>query len=355
MTATPLPRPDAGRCLQQHPAAAPERARLLLDSIPEEPGVLGRLRGCHVASIRDFDAPLLRQLIRLAARYELGELAGTHPMRCRVLANLYLDHSQCTGRLAFNVAWLRLGGNLVDFEGTLDRILSRRYAPDEVANLCSGYADLAVLRTGDAETFADMLPRFGIPVVNAGDGPNEHPTHAMADMYMLAKWRPGLFLEDAPVQGRLQIAIIGDPSRTRTVRSLLRLLSTFPHAVERVVLMQRLARPFNAGQREELEQAGLRVETVDELYPNATGMEIVHDLLPSVDLLYADQMQTTHVSRMSVAEGISLLKPEAMVLSPELQNDEAANRLNDSPHNGYFAQARGSVFVRMALFTAIGA
>ena len=353
MTDSTLPNPNSRSRYKEHPAAEPERARILLESIADEPDVLAGMRRRHVVSLRHFDAPLLKQLMRLAARYEVGELKGAHPMRCKVLSNLFLDRSQCPGRLAFNAAWLRLGGSLLDFEGTVEQMMSRRYAPDEIAEICNSYADAVVLRTGDSDTLYDMLPRFRIPVINAGDGANEHPTHAMADLYALSKWRPALLQDDPPADQRLTIAILGDPSRTRTIRSFLRMLACFPKAVERVVLLARLEHNFADGQREELESAGLRLETLKDYYSVATDMEIARQIFPSVDLLYIHQLQIGHVARMKVVESVALFKPEAMVLSPEMQIEEAAHLLNDSPHNGYFAQARGSVYVRMAVFASI--
>ena len=348
-----LPGPDPQRPRQEHVVADPERPRGLLAAIPDDPETLARLRGRHVVSVGHLDAPLVRQLLRLSARYELGEIERSQPLRCKVLSNLFLDHSQCTGRLAFNAAWLRLGGNLLDFEPTVDQILSRRHAWDEIVELCNSYSDLTVLRTSDAEMFQDMLPRFRVPVINAGDGQGEHPTHALADLYTLFKWRPALLQDDPPREQRLQIAIGGDPSRTRTIRSFLRLLTLFPQAVERVIVMQRLARCFADGQREELEQAGLRVDTLDEMCPATADMDIAWELIPAIDVMYVHQLHPVRVSRMQLTESVSLFKPEAMVLNPEVQNENAANLLNDSPHNGYYAQGRGSLFLRMAVFAAV--
>jgi aspartate carbamoyltransferase catalytic subunit len=320
----------------------------------EEPEQLARLHRCHLTSILELDAPLVRQLLRLAARYEAGELTGTHPLRCRILSNLFLDRSYCTGRLAFNAAWLRLGGSMLPFDQNVEQILSRRYAPDEIVELCNNYSDLAVLRTGDAETFQEMLPRFRVPVINAGNGSEEHPSHALADLYLLAKWRPELLQEDPPESERLTIGIVGDPSRTRTLRSFLRLLAMFPRAVDRVVVLQRLDPGFSEGQREELEQSGLRIQTVRELYTLVTtDMEVARKQLPALDLVYAHNLQHVNVPRMKIVEADTLLRPHTMILNPELESEEVANRFNDSPHNGYFAQARGSVYVRMALYSAI--
>jgi len=353
MTDATLPGPALENPRREHSVAAPGRARELLSRIPDEPATLDRLRGRHVLGMSDFDAPLLRQLMRLAARYEVGDVADTSTMRCKVLSSLYLDLPYCTGRLSFNTACMRLGGSLLDLDGTATQILRRRYAPEEIAELCNGYSDVALVRAADAESFQDMLPHFRVPVINAGSGAGEHPSHAMADLYTLCKWRPGLFCGEASSEERLTIALVGDPSRTRTLRSFLRMLTRFPEVVERVVLASRLEHGFATGQREELAQAGIRVETLAELYPMATDMEIARDLLPATDLFYVHQVQTTHVRRMQIVESLALFKPEAMILAPDMQSEEASHLLNDSPFNGYFAQARGSVFVRMALLTGI--
>jgi aspartate carbamoyltransferase catalytic subunit len=326
---------------------------MLLERIPDEPAILERLRGRHVLAMSDFDAPLLRQLMRLAARYELGEVAGTSALRCKVMSSLYLDLPYCNGRLSFNTACMRLGGSLLDLDGTATDILRRRYAPEEIAELCNSYSDVALVRAVDTESLQDMLPHFRVPVINAGTGAGEHPSHAMADLYTLCKWRPGLFCGKAPAEDRLTIGLVGDPSRTRTLRSFLRMLTRFPEAVERVVLASRLEHGFATGQREELKEAGIRVETLSELYPLATDMEIARELVPATDLFYVHQVQTTHVRRMQIVESMALFKPDAMILSPDMQSEEASHLLNSSPANGYFAQARGSVFVRMALLTAI--
>ena len=236
----------------------------------------------------------------------------------------------------------------------MDQILSRRYAPEEIVELCNSYSDLAVLRTSDTETFQDMLPHFRVPVINAGNGNEEHPSHALADLYLLAKWRPELLQEDPPESERFAIGIVGDPSRTRTLRSFLRLLALFPQAVDRVVLLQRLDPGFSEGQREELEQAGLQIQTVRELYTYVTTeMEVARELLPTLDLVYVHNLQHVSVPRMKIVEAEALLRPQTMILNPEHQSEEVANHFNASPHNGYFAQARGSVFVRMALYSAI--
>lgn len=354
MTDDSLPGPQTRRLRQEHEAAEPGRVRALYDRIPEDPETLARLRGRHIVATKGFDAPLLRQIFRLAAQYELGMLEGARPLQGLVLSNLFLDHSQCRGRLAFNSAWLQLGGSLLDFESTANWMMRERSALDEVAELCNNCSNVTVLRTKDARSFNDLLPLFRVPVISASNGTDEYPANAMSDLYMLFKWRPDLLLDDPPADQRLRIAISGDPSRTSTIRSFLNLLACFPKAVERVVLAQRLEQGFARGQREALEEAGLHVATVEEIYPpETTDMGIARQLLPETDVLYVHLLHAPHVPQMALLEYISLLKEGAMVLSPEIHSEEVARHLNDSPHNGYFGQARGSVFLRMALFDAV--
>lgn len=346
-----IPGPDLQAPRDEHEVAQAGRARALLESIPDQPEVLARLRGRHLLSIRHLDAPLIRQLMRLAARYEVGELQGRHPMHCRVLSNLFMDQSLCPNRLSFNSAWLRLGGSLMYYDQMVEKNFNNRFASEEIVELCNSYSEITILRTVEPETMDTMLPRFRIPVINAGNGGDEHPTHALADLYVLAKWRPDI-LQDNPSQDqRLTMGIIGTPSNTRTIRSLLLTLGHFPKAVNRTLLLR--SSSFADGQREELHGMGLNIETRQELMPIATDMEVAREIFPLLDVLYVHHLQLTHVPRMKIIESVSHLNPAAMILNAEIQNEDLSNRFNDSRHNGYFTQARGSVFVRMAIYTAI--
>ena len=123
--------------------------------------------------------------------------------------------------------------------------------------------------------------------------------------------------------------------------------------MERIVLLERVEPGFGPGQREELEASGLRIDTMKNLYPVAADMEAGRELFPEMDVIYVHQPQQVRMPRMKLIEAISYLKPDAMVLNPEIQDDEAATQLNHSSHNGYFAQARGAVYLAMALFTAL--
>lgn len=347
-----IPGPESAIIPQQHACAAPKLAAALSRAIEPQPEILRKLHNRHVLSIKDFDAAVLRQLFGLAARYESGDIAH-QPARGRILSNMYVDLSREHTRLSFNAAWQRLGGSMLNFERSLDEITRKRHAPMEIAEVCSSYSDITVLRTMEQDSFAEMVSYFRKPVINAGNGADEHPTHAMADLYTLFKWRPDLLAAEPPPESRLRIAIAGDPANTRTLRSLLFGLAHFPQAVDRIVLFGHVSSQLADDQRQYLKQAGLKIDVGAELYPEETTVGIAKHLLPQSDLVYIHYLHHMHASRMDILDTVKHLKEDALILNPQIHDEKFPDILNDSPHNGYFAQSRGSVFVRMALYAAI--
>src|SRR5690606_14964488 len=97
-----------------------------------------------------------------------------------------------------------------------------------------------------------------IPIISGGNGCDEHPTQALADIYALLKWRPSICkvpYEDVPVR----FGIVGVPAKMRTVRSLLLLLANFPSALDEIVVITDQKQPFEEEQLEELAEKGLQI------------------------------------------------------------------------------------------------
>jgi aspartate carbamoyltransferase catalytic subunit len=223
----------------------------------------------------------------------------------------------------------------------------------ELAQLANSFGDLAIVRTTESGAFHRLLDHFRIPVINAGDGDQEHPTHGLADLYALMKWRPALLQPNPPEAQRLTIGIAGWPARSRSVRSFLLALARFPWAVRQVVLVGRHDPPFSPGQREELADAGLTIQTDEELCGPAPIAECLRQIVPTLDVAYADPGPRPMLSRQATVELFEALKPHALVLYPAIRRDDMREQLENSIHNGFFAQSRGAVFVRMALMEAI--
>jgi aspartate carbamoyltransferase catalytic subunit len=134
----------------------------------------------------------------------------------------------------------------------------------------------------------------------------------------------------------------------RTVRSLLIMLSRFSKAIEEVVVITDVDTPFSPDQREELEKAGLRLSVTADM----------KTVLPTLDIVYINAIAWKgndfefHGGRFAL-DADSPFKANAIVLHPLARGEELDRSLDSTPYNWYFAQARGAVFVRMALLSAM--
>lgn len=336
----------------QHEVAKLDRATTLYHALPAQPEVLQALRGQHILSVKPFSAAQILELFRLAAGYEAGILSPAQLPAGTIMSNLFLDHTRPQIRLSFNYAWMKMGGSTINIEKTIQELMANRSsAYDEVAELCNISSDLAIVLTQEDGVLEQMLDHLRIPVINAGNGSDEHPSHGLADLYTLLKWRPDLL--SANPNHPLHIAIIGDPSYTRTIRSFLFTLMKFPQMVKQIVIFERVHQPFQPGQKEELEAAGLTIELIGDLYPRESITSANRIMLPDLDVIYIHELKYIQQRRVSMLESKELLKPNALILNPEIQSQEFSDLINASPHNGYFAQARGASYVRMALLSAL--
>ncbi|MBD3608925.1 MAG: aspartate carbamoyltransferase, partial [Gammaproteobacteria bacterium] len=218
----------------------------------------------------------------------------------------------------------------------------------DVGEMMNHYGDVVVLRDSNSDAIYDMLESLRIPIINAGNGTDEHPTQALADMFAIFKWRPQLMAEEVADKDKIRIAIIGHPARMRTVRSLLLLLSRFSNALHEVVIICNAKEPFSEGQREELEKEGHKIRVTNDM----------DEELPQMDIVYINAI--TWVGNSYEEHGLeyklsidSPLKKGAIILHPLARGEELSTDLDDTDHNWYFAQARGAVFIRMALMSSI--
>lgn len=319
----------------------------LLEHIREEPTVLQGLANRHVVSARQFDRRSLEQLCRQAAHYETTPASRMVPLIGKILVTLFSQPSTRT-RLSFESAWYRLGGEVISITDITTTGVAKGESNADVAEMLNHYGDMIVMRHSDSRAVYEMIESLQIPIINAGNGTDEHPTQALADIYTLFKWRPALLDPELPQDKRVRMAIIGDPSRMRTVRSLLIFLSRFAGAFEEVVILSSAAEPFSPGEKEELQSAGLTLRVAHELKQE----------LPKLDAIYINAIVPTDEGYEVSGEGMVLnldspLKEGSMIMHPLARGPELDVGLDSSEHNWYFAQARGAVFIRMALLTSI--
>lgn len=323
-----------------------ERPRALLDEIEEDLASLLDLVKRPIVSARQFTREQLLQLARLAARFETQPQMISRPLTGKILISAFYEPSTRT-RLSFESAWHRLGGDIMSITEANTTGIAKGESYSDVAEMLNAYGDVVVLRDANEDSVHEMVATLKIPIINGGNGLDEHPTQSLADIYAMLKWNPRAFV--APrARSNLRLGIIGVPGKMRTVRSLLLLLRNFPDSFSEIVVITDDEQPFDDGQLEELEDSGLNIKVTAEL--NKT--------LPKLHVIYQNAILWTGNGYDSLGEAFRLdrnspLRKDAIILHPLARGTELARALDKTGHNWYFAQARGAVFMRMALLATI--
>ena len=294
----------------------------------------------HVVSSEQFHPT---ELAALFARAESLDGARDHRLAQRIMASLFYEPSTRT-RLSFESAMLRLGGSVLGTEAahTFSSAIKGETLEDTV-RMVSTYADIIVLRhdqQGAAERAAKVAT---VPVINAGDGPGEHPTQALLDLFTIQR-------EVGHIDG-VSVAFCGDLRFGRTARSLALLLSQYPNV--RLVFVA-----------PEVVQVGADIRArLDERHVHYTLSENLREVVGAVDVVYQTRVQkerfrpdvqeidaNRNASAFRIdAEVMGLLRPSARVMHPLPRVDEIAPEVDSDPRAAYFRQAANGVAVRMAL------
>lgn len=322
--------------------------KALLRAIQEDGDYLVQLANQHIVSGDQFSQETMKQLFRLAAKIESNPKRFSSPLQNKILISAFYEPSTRT-RLSFESAWHRLGGDIMSITDRSTTGIAKGECLADVAEMFNNYGDCVVLRDTQESSLFEMMDALRIPIINAGNGVDEHPTQALSDMYAIFKWRPELI--DPANNSQIKLGIIGVPNKMRTVRSFLKCLSVFAHAVSEVVIIHdgaSEAELFGQGQREELEDRGLKVTTATDL----------DECLPTLDVVYINAISWEGNSFNTYGSSFHLnaqspLKENAIILHPLARGEELATDLDHTAHNWYFSQARGAVFLRMALLTCM--
>lgn len=319
----------------------------LLKHIPEDPIPLLELANHSIVSTRQFTPKQVIQLSRLAAKHEAVPQQARRPLVGKILISAFYEPSTRT-RLSFESAWHRLGGDIMSITDPATTGIAKGESLSDVGEMLNNYGDLVVLRDTNNKAIYGMMEGLRIPIVNAGNGTDEHPTQALADMYTIFKWRPQLMDNEVPSKQKVRIGIIGVPATMRTVRSLLYLLALFHNSFKEVVIFSKEKNVFSPSQLENLEEMGLNIRVSTDL----------QDELPNLDIVYINSIAWIGDDYKEFGQEYELskkspLKKGAIIMHPLARGKELSTDLDDTNHNWYFAQARGAVFIRMALLTCL--
>ena len=281
--------------------------------------------------------------MELAAEFEHDLAAGGSDSRGllqgRVIATLFFEPSTRT-RLSFESAINRLGARVIGFSDVANTSVSKGETLHDTISVISNYCDMIVMRhtLEGAARYASEVSR--VPVVNAGDGANQHPSQTLLDLYSIKK-----------TQGRLdglKVMMVGDLKYGRTVHSLLEALSHFD---TEFVFVSPSELRMPAEYRALLDQRGLKYSELTELDGNISdGVDILYMTRIQKerfnDPMEYERVKNTYVLRAAMLEGA---RETMKILHPLPRVGEIAADVDQSPHAYYFSQVANGVYARMAI------
>ncbi len=287
-------------------------------------------------SIHDFSKQELLYIMKRAAEFEFDH--HNQLLRGKVVAAIFFEPSTRT-RLSFETAANRLGARVVGFSDAGNTSVSKGETLNDTIKMVSNYADLIVMRhplEGSARYAAEVSK---VPVVNAGDGANQHPSQTLLDMYSIQKTQNKL--------DGLTITMVGDLKYGRTVHSLLQAMSHFKTRFK-FIAPPELSMPQEY--KNYLTERGLQF----------TEHTVLEDNIDDTDILYMTRVQRERFQDPMEYEKVknvyelknSMLKntrENLRILHPLPRVNEINADVDDNPKAYYFEQARNGVFTRMAI------
>lgn len=311
--------------------------------------------GQHILSVDQFDRDAIGHVFDVAdsmAPYA-RRARITRVLQGAILSNMFFEPSTRT-RMSFGSAFNLLGGEVRETSEVGTSSLVKGESLHDTARVLSGYSDVIVLRHPRAGSVAEFAEASRVPVINGGDGPNEHPSQALLDLYTIRKEMAG---RGGAIDG-LRIALIGDLKYGRAVHSLCKLLALFNDVHFNLVSPQELAAPEPIIRQ--LRAAGHEVNECHKLE------EGIHH----VDILYVTRTQEERFASQEEADryrGLFRLdasvytencEPNTVIMHPLPRDSRASAQeldedLNSNPNLAIFRQADNGVVVRMALFALV--
>jgi aspartate carbamoyltransferase catalytic subunit len=288
-------------------------------------------------SIADYSKEEMLFVLEQAKKFE--ENPNQRLLEGKVVATLFFEPSTRT-RLSFETAVNRLGGRIIGFSDAATSSSSKGETLHDTITMVSGYADLIIMRhpLEGAARFASEVS--AVPVINAGDGANQHPTQTMLDMYSILKTQGKL--------DNLNITMAGDLRYGRTIHSLLMAMSHFNPSYKFIA-------PDELKMPDEYKDFCLKNNL-----PFTESQDFSEEAIADSDILYMTRVQKERFQDMMEYEKVKNIytlhnkmlehtRPNLRVLHPLPRVNEINIDVDNNPKAYYFQQARNGVFARQAI------
>ena len=298
------------------------------------------MKNKSLISIHDITKDEIGKILEVAEKFEKNPKQNI--LDKFVVATLFFEPSTRT-RLSFESAASQLAARVIGFSDATTTSVKKGESLKDTILTVSNYSDLIVMRhpkDGSARFASEVSP---VPVINAGDGVNQHPSQCLLDLYSIKKTQKRL--------DNLHVAFVGDLKYGRTVHSLVEALSHYNTTFH---LVSPLELKLPSSVKRYIKENNLE-------YHQYTEMD---EVIPVVDILYmtriqqerfADPLEYERVKNAYILNG-SMLEParkNLRVLHPLPRVNEITLDVDENPKAYYFQQAKNGVYVRQALLSLI--
>lgn len=258
-----------------------------------------------------------------------------------ILGTMFFEPSTRT-RFSFESAMLRLGGDVISLEQGMSSAVTKGESLSDMGRVVSNYVNAVVVRHPLNNSSLQFSQNCPIPVINGGDGTNEHPTQSLTDLFTINEEKGKL--------NNLKIGFVGDLKYGRTIYSLIKLLNLYEN--NQFTLISHPSSKLNDKKMANLEDLGCNIIETEDLSGN----------LPDLDVLYVTRVQKERFDDLSEYEMVKnqyhinskLLqkaKSNIIIMHPLPRIDEISIDVDELSIAKYFTQAQNSLFTRMGLLS----
>ncbi len=289
-------------------------------------------------SIHDFTKEEMLHVLDVAQEFEKNKVQPI--LRDKVIATLFFEPSTRT-RLSFETASNRLGARVIGFSDAGNTSVSKGETLKDTIKMVSNYVDLIIMRhplEGAARYASEVA---SVPVINAGDGANQHPSQTMLDLFTIRQ-----------TQGRLtdlSINMVGDLKYGRTVHSLLQAMSHFnPNFTFTAPDELKMPQEY----KDFLDAKGIPYHETRDLEGSLNDCDILYMTRVQqerfTDPMEYEKVKNTYNLTASMLGGA---RENMKILHPLPRITEIAQDVDDTRHAYYFKQAENGVYARMAIIS----
>lgn len=311
--------------------------------------------GSHILSIDQFERSDIDRIFEVGRRMEpyAHRERVTNVLDGAILGNMFFEASTRT-RVSFGCAFNLLGGEVRETTGFASSALAKGESLQDTARVLSGYSDVIAMRHPEAGSVREFAGASRVPVINGGDGVNEHPTQALLDLYTIQKEMRG---RERELDG-LRIAMIGDLKYGRTVHSLVKLLCRY-RAIELHLISPAALRMPN--ELVELARAaGHSVQVSEHLESSIAHVDIAYSTRIQEERFGSREEADMYRGKFRLNQSVYTqhCEPNTVIMHPLPRDSRAdANELDtdldSNPNLAIFRQADNGIVIRMALFALV--